>query len=153
MSGLKRYQLAAYVLGITAIVSFLWANSRASPDPVQDQRHEGGFGSAEDAFKISGRAVKQCLEDHAGDPVTIDPEFRATMLSKSVMWTVKGYASRPKDKKLYRWIVILNFDDRQEWEILTKIVTPDPIAPAKGETDGAPKLQGKLFQSDPNDGR
>jgi hypothetical protein len=134
MFGLKRYQLAAYVLGITALVSFLWATSRPSPDSVANQRHEGGFGSAEDAFKMSGRAVKQCLEDHAGDPVTIDPEFRATMLSKSIMWTVKGHAFRPRDNKLYRWIVILNYNDMQEWEILTKIVTPDPAAPAKGET-------------------
>jgi hypothetical protein len=153
MSGLKRYQLAAYVLGITAIVSLLWATSRPSTDSVPDQRLNGGLGSPEDAFKASGRAVKQYLEDHAGDPVTIDPEFRATMMSKSKIWTVKGYAFRPQDNKTYRWIVILNYHDMQEWEILAKIVTPEITPPGRSEADGAPKLQGKLFQTDPDDGR
>jgi len=148
MSFLRRYQLAGYILGITALAAFLWASSRPGQDSQEGQCHNSAFGSAEEAFDMSGRAVKECLQDCLGDPVCINSEFRATMLSRSKIWTVKGHASRPRDNQSYRWIVILNYNDMQEWEILARIVTLDLTASGKGDPDGSPNLEGKLFRSD-----
>ena len=68
------------------------------------------------------RAIKDYLPSIDGGPVLIDPQFRATMLSQSKIWTIKGFASCPNtDNKSYIWIVILNYYDMQEWEILAKI--------------------------------
>jgi hypothetical protein len=139
-----------FTLAVTAIAACLWAMSRTYQDPVQERTQKGGFGSAEEAFDVAGRTIQEYVSFIDSAPVRIDSQFRATLHSKSKLWTIKGYASCPKnDNRFYRWTVILNYHDMQEWEVLAKIVTPDFVASDSGEAEeGVSQAQGELFQSD-----
>ncbi len=145
----KQYQLLGCTLALMAIVAFLSVTSRTNPDPHQDRRTRGGGGSAEEAYEVACRAFKDSFSSLESDPLFINPQFRATLLSKSKIWTIKGYAFCPKNvKKSYRWTVILNYDDVKEWEILAKIVTPEFTTADFNQTEGISQVQGKLFQAD-----
>jgi hypothetical protein len=145
----QKRHLIAFALVVTAIVACLLATLRTSQEPVVERQQKGAFGSAEDAFDVACRALRDCASIMDNEPIRIDPQFRATLHSQSKLWTIKGYASCSNDeKKSYRWTVILNYHDMQEWEILAKIVTPEYSAADSNQIEGLPKAQGKLLQSD-----
>jgi hypothetical protein len=147
----KRYHILGCTLALIAVVVFLSATSRTSQDSGPDQKREGGLGSAEEAFNIACASIKDYLSTQDGESFLIDPQFRATLLSKSKLWTIKGYAFCPHDdSKSYRWTVILNYHDMQDWEVLAKIVTPEYTASNSNQIVGVPEVQGKLFQENPS---
>ncbi len=84
------------------------------------------------------------------DPIQINPQFRATLHSKSKLWTVKGFATLPNsNQKFYHWTVILNYHDMQEWEVVAKMVTPETVTSDSEQVEeGVSQAQGNLFQSD-----
>jgi len=146
----KRYHILACSLALMAVVVFLSATSRTKQDSAQESR-KGGWGSAEEAFTIASHTVEDYISTLDGAPVVINPQFRATLLSQSKLWTIKGYASCPHENhKSYQWTVILNYHDMQEWEILAKIVTPEVTASNSSQTVGIPEVQGRLFQENPS---
>jgi hypothetical protein len=143
----KRYHILACSLALMAVVVFLSVSSRTKQDSAQESR-KGGWGSAEEAFTIASRTVEDYISSLDGAPVIINPQFRATLLSQSKLWTIKGYASCPHENhKSYQWTVILNYHDMQDWEILAKIVTPEVTTSNTSQTVGIPEVQGKLFQA------
>ena len=149
MASQKRYQILGCALALIGVVAFLSAMSRINSDPLQDSRPKGGGASAEEAFDVACRALKDYFPTVENSPVLIDSQFRATLLSKPKIWTIKGYAFCPSNvRKSYRWIVILSCDDAQQWEILAKIVTPELTTAGSSQIEGISQVQGKLFQSE-----
>ena len=143
----KQYRLLTCTVALVAVIAFLSAPSRPKQDSVQELR-KGGLGSAEEAFAVASRTVDDYLSTLEGGPVVIDSQFRATLLSRSKIWTVKGYASCSHDNhKSYQWTVILNYHDMQDWETLATIATPEITGPDSSQTLGAPQVDGKLFQT------
>jgi hypothetical protein len=112
---------------VIATVIGLWLTMpRNGPEPILDRKPAGAYGSPEEAFNAARAAVKDYMASIDGDAIRVDPPFRASLHSHSKLWTIRGYAGCPKnEKKAYRWTVILNYNDRQEWEVLAKIVTPE----------------------------
>jgi hypothetical protein len=142
----KRYHLLACSLALMAVVVFLSATSRTKQDSVQELK-KSGWGSAEEAFATASRTIDDYISTLDGAPVVIDPQFRATLHSRSKIWTVKGYASCPiNGNQTYHWTVILDYDGVQDWEILVRIVTPVFDTSARGPIDGVSQTQGKLVQ-------
>jgi hypothetical protein len=153
MSGKMRYLILASIVALTTTVAFLSAPSQTTPDGIQCRKDHGGFGTAEEAFEMSCRFLQENLLVHEGWPVCFDPHFRATVITQSKIWTVKGYASCPHEhNKSYRWTVILSYHGEKDWEILARIVTPESNVPGMGQTDGIPQIQGKLLDADAHDG-
>jgi hypothetical protein len=147
----KRYHFLVCTFALTAILAFLWVSSRTKSDGVQELK-KNGWGSAEEAFGTASRTIQDYLSTSEGAPVTIDPQFRATLHSRTKIWTVKGYAFCPtNDTQCYRWTVILDYDGVQDWEILVKIVTPVFAIPASGQIEGISHMRGELVQVDPGD--
>jgi hypothetical protein len=143
----KRYHLLACSLALMAVIAFLSASSRTKQDFAQESK-KGGWGSAEEAFAVASRTVEEYASTMDGGPVVVNPQFRATLLSQSKIWTIKGFASSPHyDQRSYQWTVILSYHDMQEWEILAKIVTPEVTASNGSQMIGVPEFQGKLFQT------
>jgi hypothetical protein len=149
MTSQKRYQILGCTLALLAVVAFLSATSLTNPDSFQDRIPKSDGGSAEEAFAMACRALNDYFSTLEYSPVLIDPQFRATLLSKSKLWTIKGYAFCPSNaNRSYRWTVILSYDDAQEWEILAKIVTPEFTTANSSQTEGISQVQGKLFDAD-----
>ena len=123
---LQKYHLWIVVLlAVAAIAAALIPTLRPSPEPVLPPTPDNGFGSVEEAFDIASKIVKEYVSAQGDDPARIDPAFSSTLLSKSKIWTIKGYAfSTKENKKGYEWIVILNYDDMGQWQILAKTITP-----------------------------
>jgi hypothetical protein len=141
----QKRQIIWLSLAVTTIIAYLLGTWRINQEPVLERQQKGAFGSAEEAFDVACKA----LQDYFCEPIRIDPQFRATLHSRSKLWTIKGYASCSNDKnKSYQWTVILDYHDTQEWEILVKIVTPEISAADSNQIEGLPKAQGKLLQSD-----
>jgi hypothetical protein len=144
----KRYHILACTLALTAVIAYLAITSRTKQDSDQEWKKGGGWGSAEEAFTIASRTVEDYLSTLDSGPVVISPQFRATLLSQSKLWTIKGYAScRQESYKSYQWTVILNYHDMQEWEVLAKIVTPEFTTSDHNQVMGIPEAEGKLFQT------
>jgi hypothetical protein len=100
-------------------------SAKSSQEAAEISKEPGGFGTVEEAFDVASMEVKDYLGHAESAPVVIDPEFRSTLLSKSKIWTIKGYALCPKnDQKMYKWVVIMNYHDMQEWDFLDKTITP-----------------------------
>jgi hypothetical protein len=149
MASPKRYHILGCTLALMAVIAFLSATSRTNPDPLQDPRPKSGNASPEEAFDVACRTLKDYFPMVENSPVLIDSQFRATLLSKPKIWTIKGYAFCPSNvKKSYRWTVILSYDDAQQWEVLAKIVTPELTTAGSSQIEGISQVQGKLFQSD-----
>jgi hypothetical protein len=145
----KRYHILACTAALIGALAFLATISRTGSDFLQDQRPKRAGGSAEEAFAFACQALNNYFPTLETGPVLIDPEFRATLLSKSKIWTIKGYAFCPSNAtRSYRWTVILSCDDAQEWEILAKIVTPEFTTAARTQMDGKSHVQGTLFDAD-----
>jgi hypothetical protein len=142
--------MLAFTLAVTAIVALLLATSRTNLAPFQERKQPGGLGSPEEAFDVASRAIRDYVFTMDTDPIQINPQFRATLHSKSKLWTIKGFATLPNsDKRFYHWTVILNYHDMQEWEVLVKIVTPEFVTSDSGQVEeGVSQAQGELFQSD-----
>jgi hypothetical protein len=111
------------IIVITGIAAALLATTKSSPDSIVPSKQSGGFGTSQEAFDASSSEVRRYLFAHGAENVVIDPEFRSTLLSRSKIWTIKGYASCPDNDNVYRWTVIMNYHDMQEWEILDKTIT------------------------------
>jgi hypothetical protein len=142
----KRYHILACSLVLMAVVVFLSATSRTKQDSVQELK-KSGWGSAEEAFATASRTIDDYISTLDGTPVVIDPQFRATLHSRSKIWTVKGFAFSPAyDNQSYSWTVILDYDGVQDWEILVRIVTLVLDTSAQGPIDGVSQTQGKLVQ-------
>jgi len=149
MTSQKRYQILGCTLALMGVLAFLATISRTGPDFLQDRQPKSAAGSAEEAFAFACRTLNEYFPTLETSPVLIDPQFRATLLSKSKIWTIKGYAFCPSNAtKSYRWTVILSCDDAQEWEILAKIVTPEFTTAARTQMDGKSHVQGTLFDAD-----
>jgi len=143
----KHYPILVCSLALVVVIAVLLVTSRTKQDLVQESR-KGGWGSAEEAFAVASRTIEDYASTLDGGPVVIKPQFRATLLSQSKIWTIKGYAScRQFDNKAYQWTVILNYHDMQEWEVLAKIVTPEVTASHGNQAVGIPEFEGKLFQT------
>jgi hypothetical protein len=148
MTSQKRYQILACILALIGVLAFLATTSRTGSDFLQDQRPKHAGGSADEAFAIACRALNEYFPTLENSPVLIDSQFRATLLSKSKIWTIKGYALCPSNaNKSYRWTVILSYDDAKEWEVLAKIVTPE-FTVAGTQREGVSQVQGRLFDTD-----
>jgi hypothetical protein len=132
------------------VVTGLWLILlRNSQEPAVEPKSTGGYGSPEEAFNAAKAALKDYISSIDGEPIRIDPPFRANLHSQSKLWTIKGYASCPKNnKKWFRWTVILNYNDLQEWEVLAKIVTPEFTKPDTNQIDGYTHVEGTLFPPD-----
>ena len=149
MASQKHYHILGCTLALIAVVVFLATTSRTNPDRLQDPRPKGGGASAEQAFDAACRTLNDYFPTVENSPVLIDSQFRATLLSKPKIWTLKGYAFCPSNvKKSYRWTVILSYDDAQQWEILAKIVTPELTTAGSSQIEGISQVQGKLFQAE-----
>jgi hypothetical protein len=145
----QKNQIVWLILAVTAIIACLLATLRTSQDPVLERQQKGAFGTAQEAFDVACRALRDCPSIMDNEPIQFDPQFRATLHNQSKLWTINGYASCSNDKKKsYRWTVILNYHDMQEWETLARIVTPEYSAANSNQIEGLPKAQGKLLQSD-----
>src|SRR5262249_38701600 len=141
----KRYQILVGTLALIAIIGFLSATSSTKQDSVQELK-KNGWGSAEEAFAAACRTLKEYFSAENGGPVVIDSQFRATLHSRSKVWTVKGYASFPDDDHgSYRWTVILDYDGVQDWEVLEKIITPLFATPVSGRLEGVSQGQVELL--------
>ena|SRR6266849_1511 len=112
------------IIVITGIAATLLATERNSPGPVDTSRQPSGFGTSQEAFDAASNVVRQHLSAQDGSTVVIDSDFRSTFLSRSKIWTIKGHASSPDNDDVYRWTVIMNYYDMQEWEILDKTILP-----------------------------
>jgi hypothetical protein len=123
LSGNHRLTITS-ILVITGIAGALLVSARNRQDAPEPSNHPGGFGTAEKAFDAAGREVLRYLSDNELGTFAIDPDFRSTLLGKSKIWIVKGYATCPDNDKVYQWTVIVNYDDMQNWEILAKTVVP-----------------------------
>jgi hypothetical protein len=144
----KRNQILACTIALLAVIAFLSASSRTNLNLEWGSRQRNDLGSAEEAFNVASKTIKERFSNLDGEPVVIDSQFRATLLSKSKLWTIKGYASCPnEDSKAYRWTVILNYHDMQDWEVLGEVVTPEYTASNLNQTMGTPQAYGKLFQT------
>lgn len=144
----KRNQILACTIGLLAVVAFLSASSRTNLNLEWGSRQRNDFGSAEEAFSVASKVIKDHFSNLDGEPVAIDSQFRATLLSKSKLWTIKGYATcTNEDGKAYRWTVILNYHDMQDWEVLGEVVAPEHTASNSNQTVGTPEAYGKLFQT------
>ena len=146
----KRYQLLACTLALVAVLGYLSITSHTKPDSVQKLTKDG-YGSAEKAFARASLAVIDYISSLGEGAPVIDSQFKATLHSKSKIWTVEGYAYSADDHRSYRWTVLLDYYGVQDWEILEKIVTPVFAAPVSGEVEGVSQTEGELFQADPND--
>jgi hypothetical protein len=144
----KRNQILACTIGLLTVIAFLSVTSRPNLSLEWGSRQKSNFGSAEEAFSMASKAIKDHFSNLDGEPVAIDSQFRATLLSKSKLWTIKGYATCPnEDNKAYRWTVILNYHDMQDWEVLGEVVTPEYTASNSNQAVGTPQAYGKLFQT------
>jgi hypothetical protein len=144
----KRNQILVCTIALLAVIAFLSASSRTNLNLDWGSRQRNDFGSAEEAFSVASKAIKDHFSTSDDEPVVIDSQFRATLLSKSKLWTIKGYASCPnEDGKAYRWTVILNYHDMQDWEVLGEVVTPEYTTSNSSQTVGTPQAYGKLFQT------
>ena len=123
MASYRRLHILISILVLIAVIAFLSATSRIQPDSVQELNKDD-WGSAQEAFAQASRALADYCSTLDGHAIVIDPQFRATLHSRTKTWAVKGYASCPTEKQLYRWTVILDYDGVQEWEIVEKFVTP-----------------------------
>ncbi len=112
------------IIVITGIAATLLATSKSSPEPVDPPKHPDGFGTVQEAFDAASKGVLHYLSDTEFGTFVIDPDFRSTLLSKSKIWIIKGYATCSDNDKVYEWTVIVNYDDMQNWEILAKTVVP-----------------------------
>ena len=132
------------------VVTGLWLIlPRNTQEPAILHKSTGGYGSPEEAFNAAKAALKDYISSIDGEPIRIDPPFRANLHSQSKLWAIRGYAGCPKnEKKSYRWTVILNYNDLQEWEVLAKIVTPELTVPDTNQIDGYTHVEGALFPSD-----
>jgi hypothetical protein len=144
----KRYHLPACALALITIIAILSAMTSTKQDYVQEPK-QGGWGSAEEAFVMASRTMKDYVSTLGDGTAAIDPQFRATLHSRSKIWTVKGHAYCANDHQSYRWTVILDYDGVQDWEILEKIVTPVFAAPVSGQVEGVSQAQGELAQTAP----
>jgi hypothetical protein len=144
----KRYQLLACTLALVAVLGLLSITSRTKQDSVQEPK-KGGWGSAEEAFAMASRRIKEYISSLGEGTPVIDCQFRTTLHSRSKIWTVKGHAYCANDHQSYRWTVILDYDGVKDWEILEKIVTPVFAAPVSGEVEGISQAQGELAQTAP----
>ena len=122
---MQKYQfLVIVLLAVAAIAAALVPTFRSRQEPVSAPTPAGGFGTVEEAFAVASRTVKEYLAAQEADSFLIDPAFSSMLLSKSKTWTIKGHAFCPdNNKKAYQWMVILNFDDMGEWQILFKTIT------------------------------
>jgi hypothetical protein len=112
------------LLAMAAIAAALVPTFRTGQQPVPAPTRVGGFGTVEEAFAVASRTVMEYLAAQEADSFLIDPVFSSMLLSKSKTWTIKGHAFSPdNNKKAYHWLVILNFDDMGEWQILAKTIT------------------------------
>jgi hypothetical protein len=111
------------IIVITGIAAALLATTKSSPDSIATSKQSGGFGTSQEAFDAASSVVRHYICAREEGRVVIDPEFRSTLLSRSKIWTIKGYASCPDNDNVYRWTVIMNYHDMQEWEILDKTIT------------------------------
>ena len=125
LSGNHRLTIGSIIV-ITGVAATLLATTKNSPEPVGPSKQPDGFGTVQEAFDAASSVVRQYLSGHETGKVVIDPVFRSSLLSKSKIWTIKGYASCSDSKKVYEWTVVMNYHDMQEWEILAKTVMPIP---------------------------
>ena len=121
-SGNHRLTIGSIIV-ITGVAAILLTSAKNSPERIDLLKEPGGFGTAQEAFDAASRVVRRFLFDEL-ETFVIDPDFRSTLLSKSKIWIVKGYATCPDKDKVYEWTVIVNYDDMQNWEILAKTVVP-----------------------------
>ena len=114
-----------FLLALAAMAGVLVSTLRTSKDTAPSPAEATGFGTVQEAFDVASRAVMQYVSAQGDEPVQIDPVFTSTLLSESKVWTIKGLAFSPnQNHKAYEWIVILNYDDMGQWQILAKTITP-----------------------------
>jgi hypothetical protein len=122
-SGNHRLTIGSIIV-ITGVAAILLTSPKNSPERNDQLKEPGGFGTAQEAFDAASSVVRRYLSDNDLGTFVIDPDFRSTLLSKSKIWIVKGYATCPDKDKVYEWTVIVNYDGMQNWEILAKTVVP-----------------------------
>jgi hypothetical protein len=123
LSGNHRLTILSIIV-ITVMAAAFLATPKSSPEPVGTSKEPDAFGTVQEAFDTASREVKDLLVLDCNS-VVIDPQFRSTFLSRSKIWSIKGYASCP-DNQVYEWTVIMNYHDMHNWEVLAKTVTPLP---------------------------
>ena len=144
----RQYQLLACTLALAAVLGFLSITSRTKPESIQKLKR-GEWGSPEEAFTMASRTIDDYVSSLIGGPVDIDSQFKATLHSRSRIWTVKGYAYSAHNHQSYRWIVILDCEGVQDWEILDKITWPVSFPPVS-EVEGFSDAEEELSHAHPN---
>ena len=89
--GNHRLTIASIII-ITGIAGAWFLSAKNSQDPPAPSKQSDDFGTAQKAFDAASSAVWKHLAANELEPFVIDPAFRSTLLSKSKIWTVKGYA-------------------------------------------------------------
>jgi hypothetical protein len=144
------FQKRCLILGVTlAVMAFVGSWLAAL------QSHQGrhslsslkdGVGSAPEAFDQASRVIEAYLPTMEDDPCRIDPEYRATLSSRSKIWSIRGYAfSLNHERRSFRWTVILTYHEMQEWEILAQIITPETRETNNNQRDAISQGKGALI--------
>src|SRR4029077_3327706 len=102
LSGNHRLTIVAIIV-ITGISGALLVSTKNSQDPLRPSKQSGDFGTPQEAFDAACDVVRRYLSDNELGTFVIDSGFQSTLVSKSKMWIVKGYASCPEKDKVYEW--------------------------------------------------
>ena len=123
LSGNHRLTIVSIIV-ITGIAGALLMSTKNSQDALWASKQSGDFGTPQEAFDAASDVVRRYFSANEFGTFVIDSGFQSTLVSKSKMWIVKGYASCPEKDKVYEWTVIVNYDHMQKWEVLAKTVVP-----------------------------
>src|SRR5262249_35048725 len=147
MIGKKRGLILGVTVAVMIFVGLCLEALHSNQVRLFHSRSNDSVGSAPEAFDLASRGIEDYLPTIDVNSYTIDPQYRATLSSKSKIWTIRGYALCLKNEnKSYRWTVILNYHEMQEWEILAQIVTPEIRGPLNHQQDGISKGKGALIE-------
>jgi hypothetical protein len=147
MPGQKRSVILIVTVAMMAFVGLWFVAPHFDQGRLSHSRSNDVVGSAQEAFEWASLVIQDYLHGIDTEPFQIDPQYRASLSSRSKIWTIRGnaFCLRNEDKS-YQWIVILNYHEMQEWEILAKIVSPDTRGPDGSQKPGISKTKGPLFE-------
>ena len=147
MHGQKRGLILGVAVAMMAFVGSWFAVLHSNQGRLSLSGLKDSVGSAPEAFDQASKVIEDYLPTMDGDPFRIDPQYRATLSSRTKIWTIRGYAfSLNNVQKSYRWTVILTYHEMQEWEILAYVVTPEIRGNLAYQQDGITKGKGALIE-------
>jgi len=88
MPGQKRSVVLIVMVTMIAFVGLWLAGLHSNQGPWSHARSNDLVGSAQEAFDLASRAIQDYLPTMGGDPCRIDPEYRASLSSRSKIWTI-----------------------------------------------------------------